>query len=238
MTSNNGLQSIVLGYDDNLGLAQNFVKEIGWQIKPYHHLEKMVKDFEQERLSCLFLPVGTLLELKKDYRIIAQATFGPTNTHSLTAVLTSAKHHILPPLSNIHFGRINPYCTTSFWALLIYLMNLTPPKSKILFTEVEGFQDLLKKTINKTVDAAMIWDNVLATHIDDTKPVFKLDKITHLPTPVIIAQPTLPISLNQQLIHYQSNDRNSYFNGFAKVDIQLVNSFLANMKLAAQYFTL
>jgi len=229
---------LILGLDDNLGLPEDFQEKIALKTKYTHDLSALVKSFELGELPLVFIPVGTLPYITVKYSIIAQATLGPERVQSLSAHLITAKAVTLSDLEKVKVGRINPYCTTSYWALLIYLMQYTKQKKLPHFIGVDGFQDLLFKTADKKVDAAMMWDVTMKAHPEASRKTQVLGTIHDLPAPVIISAVDIPAALKEKIVHFKSEDKHALFNGFAEVNDKLCGDFMRDISLASRHFNL
>ncbi len=59
-----------IGYDDNLGLPNDFAEAIGREITAYHDLGQMIDAFVKQHLSGLFIPAGALPYIKQ-YDIVS-----------------------------------------------------------------------------------------------------------------------------------------------------------------------
>lgn len=233
-------KELTLGFDDNLGLPLVFLEQSNLKTKPYHDLSSMLSDFKNEVTQLIFTPAGTLPYINRYYELIAQASFRLGDTNRITAHLVTAGEISLSDVTESKIGRINPYCTTSFWGLLIYLLDKTKKGTTIDFIETNGFQDLLIKTANKEVDVAMVWDIVSDTNPDVAKKTHSLGIKHDLPTPVIIANTPIPESLINKITHFKSatDVENLFFNGFMEVDLDLLSGFREQMALAATHFNL
>jgi hypothetical protein len=230
------MNDFIFGFDDNLGLPNDFIGKINLKIRSYHELGTMVKDFEQGQLSMIFLPVGTLPYVKGNYTIIAQASIGQERKNTIKTKLVTAKNLKLVDIARVFLGRVNPYCTTSFWAPLIYLMHQGVAKGSIRFIDTNGFEDMLAKTAKQKIDAAMVWDVILEKY--PQYKVQELASIDNLPTPVIIAQQEIPAVLQEKVTRFCSDDKTSFFNGFTKPNLTLIHNFKDQMALAESYFNL
>jgi hypothetical protein len=224
------------GFDDNLGLPAKFSAYAGVNLKSYHELGEMVEDFEKQNLSMMFIPCGTLPYLTKFYTIIAQATLGRDYNTFINVKLVTAQDLSLEQSVKNSFGRINPYCTTSYWGLLLFLMEHYPSAKTIHFIQTEGFQDLLLKTHQKAFGCGMLWDKVLEQNPLITKELKVLGEKSNLPTPVIVANTAVDSALIHRLTHFRFEEKNGFFNGFTRPNLSFINSFLEQMKKALIHF--
>ena len=65
------MSNILIGYDDNLGLANDFCDAVGCKSAPFHNLTQMLEAYKKGELSALFIPAGTLPYVT-DYTILSR----------------------------------------------------------------------------------------------------------------------------------------------------------------------
>ncbi|MBA3661955.1 MAG: hypothetical protein H0W64_09515 [Gammaproteobacteria bacterium] len=228
---------ITLGYDDNLGLPSDFAAKIGCEIKPYHDLSQMIDAYDQGQLAAMFIPAGTLPYISQ-YEIIAQALFGPDNKSVLQSNFVTTKNMTIEEIKNFSLGRVNEYCTTSYWAPLIYLIDLVPQDTVIKFVETNGFEDLLLKTASGAVDGSTVWDIYLEKNPTAAKKVHELFHVSNLPTPIIIGNQQFPSELKNNITQFQSEDHASFFHNFTAADLNSINQFKSQIQRARRHFNL
>lgn len=231
------MEQIVIGYDDNLGLPSDFRLAIGCDIISYHNLAEMIKDFNEQKLLGIFIPSGTLPYLD-NYEIISQATFGSNHKLTLQTNFVSTKNLSLLNIKTSTIGRVNKYCTTSFWAPLIYLMDFIPKHTLLKFEDTNGFQDLLFKTAEGQIDCSMVWDIILQENPDAANKVHQLFNKNDLPTPVLIGRPGFPSNIKEKINHFKTTDIKAFFNGFQPADIRGINQFQQAIQKSIQYFNI
>jgi hypothetical protein len=231
------MEKVKIGYDDNLGLPQDFAAYMGCEIVSYHDLNQLLQAFNQKQLDAIFVPCGTLLALKKaDYKIISQSILAFTNGLHLITEFVTTKAITLDKIMQFVIGRVNEYCTTSFWGPLIYLMQVLPQGTELQFENTNGFQDLLDKTAADKVDCSMVWKMILRRNPSDAAKVHELFEKDDLPTPVILANNEFPQGLIDKLNQFKSTDKMAYFNGFHVPDLDNIQRFIKNMEAAKGYF--
>lgn len=230
------MSTLLLGYDDNLGLPEDFI-DIPLKTKAYHNIKQLLHDFETNKLDLAFVPAGTLPYLTS-YCTIAQATFGAEHGRHLTSILVNRTKASLSNIESSQFGRVNQYCTTSFWAPLIYFMEKSKAKDAINFIDTNGFQDLLFKVVDHTIDTAMVWNIILKDNPKATACVEELGSKNDLPTPLILGKLPIPETLKDSISNFTSNDKKAFFNGFTTVDEDLLNNFREQILAAIKHFNL
>lgn len=230
------MNKIKIGYDDNLGLPNDFADTIGCNLVAYHDIGKMIAALENQTLAAIFIHAGTLPYLK-NCKIVAQSLYGPLGQLTLQSNFVSASSISISNINHLVLGRVNEYCTTSFWAPLIYLMKILPQHTTLTFKNTNGFKDMLHKTAGKKLDCSMVWDIILKQNPQDTAKVHELFHKNDLPTPIIVTQTDLPDDIRQKLINFRSTDHHSFFIGFQKPNLIAINQFIAAMQKTTNYFT-
>lgn len=227
---------VVIGFDDNLGLPSEFSNISKLVTRSYHDIGKMVDDFVAEQLAAIFIPCGTLPYINSSYDIVAQATFSTQRSCDLTSIFCSNRPIEISEIPYIVLGHVNQYCTTSFWAPLIYLKNYLKENTTLKFKNNNSFQDMLLQVAAKKIDAAMVWDIILEQNPAATKQVIQTFRLHQLPTPIIIANSLLPNSVIDILNRFKTNDKTSFFTGFTTPDFDAIHQFQQAMQSAANYF--
>lgn len=229
------MYKIKFGYDVNLGLPSDFASVLNLDAVSYFDIGKMIQDFEQKEIACMFIPAGTLPYLK-EYELIAQALFGSEKTTELRTQFVTTKKISIHNIPQLTLGRVNKYCSTSYWAPLIYLMNFLPSKTNITFKDTNGFQDMLHKTATDKLDASMVWDIILQQNANDASIVRELFEKSDIPTSVIVSHEGFSAALTDQISLFNSNDSKAFFTGFQTPDREVINQFIAAMQFAGEHF--
>lgn len=231
------MNKIKIGYADNLGLPNDFADAIGCSLIAYRDLGKMFEALENQTLAAIFITAGTLPYIK-NYKIVAQSLFGPLGLLTLQSNFVSPNSISISNINHLLLGRVNQYCTTSFWSPLIYLMKILPQHTTLTFKDTDDHPDMLRKTAAKKLDCSMIWDIVLKKHPQDANKVHELFHKNDLPTPIIVSRTELPDEIKQKLITFKSVDHQSFFTGFQKPNLIAINHFIAAMQKSSQYFNI
>lgn len=231
------MEKIILGYDINLGLPEDFNKKINASTKGYQDLTTMVDDFNARRLDFIFIPVGTLPYLN-DYQIVSQAIFFSTGLTELTSQFITTKDINIDNVAQNTLGRVNKYCTTSYWAPMIYLMHYLPKKTVLHFQDTNGFKDLLIKTVKQEVAACMLWKIIIRQNVKLAEKAHTLFQLNSLTTPIIIANKNnhFPKKFREKINHFKTDDANSYFSGFTQPNSKSIRNFLAQIQMAVEHF--
>ena len=231
------MDKVLIGYDDNLGLPKGFSETLGCDVAPYHILTPMLEDFAEGKLSAIFIPSGTLPYVK-EYKILSQALLGPESKINLQTNFVTGEPISIEDLPNITIGRVNKYCTTSFWAPLIYLKDFLPKNTIFKFQDTNGFKDMLVKTAEKKIVSSMVWDIFLIQNPNLANKVHQLFTKDDLPCPVLCAKENFPQNLIEKINQFKSNDSQAFFNGFQTPNIPFIQSFLEDIKKASAHFAI
>lgn len=223
------MNKLQLGLDENLGVPSDF--QDLFNLVSYKNLAKQIDDFENNKLDLIFLPAGAVLDLKGNFTILAQATLGPDFKTTLSTTLVTSKNLSISQAFKCKIGYINQYCTTSFWAPQIYFKNSNEEYHPIQFIKVDNFTELLNKTVSQEIDVAMVWDKVLEQEPNSAKKVKEFVTLTQLPSPIIVGNNYIPPNIKNEIIHFKSRDKNSFFNGFTSPDLVLINEFKKEIRL-------
>lgn len=229
------MDKITIAYDDNLGLPNDFAETVDCNIAAYHELGEMIKQFEKGNIFGMFIPAGALPYLK-NYKIISQAIFSPENEIQLQSNFVCTKNMLITDIPQQILGRINQYCTTSFWSPLIYLMQFLPKNTPLSFRDTNGFSDMIHKTAEEIIDCAMVWDIIMQQHPEESHKVHQLFYKSDLPTPVIVISENNDASISSRINSFKSRDTNTFFNAFQAPEMNLINQFVLDMKKASEYF--
>lgn len=227
------MNNLRIGYDDNLGLPADFSEKIDCEITPYHELGNLVSAFENDNLDAIFIPVGTIPYIK-NADIVAQSLFSHEKKLTLQSNFVSTKAITVTDIPKLRLGCVNQYCTTSYWAPMIYLMNFLPIGTMLTYQFTNGFVDLLHQTVEKKIDGAMVWDIILKEQQEDASQVKEFFSLSHLPTPVIVAKSGT--SIPTELTTFISDDDQAFFTGFKSPNMESIHYFLEAVDHALQHF--
>lgn len=226
-----------IGYDLNLGIPNDFAQHIKSEIISYGDLTQLINDFSAQKLDAIFIPVGTLPYMK-DYEIISHSLFGRGNKNTLESIFVSTRPINTKNVMNYRLGRVNKYCTTSYWAPLIYLMNFVSKDTVFKFEDTKSFQDMLNKTAQGLIDGSMVWNVILQQNKKATDKVRMVFSKSDLPTPVIVAHSDFPAETRERINTFSTADTSAFFSGFKPPDLTALRKFSATMEQAIDFYDL
>ena len=239
---------LCIAYDDNLGLPAGTAEHLGCTTHAFHELGELLAALESGEVDAAMIPAGTIPYLHAAPEVVAQATMSGGRT-SLTSALITTAPDVATATSALgrRLARVNRYCTTSYWAPLITMVEHTPRGTRVEFFDADGFADMVASTLDGRSEAAMVWDHVLAQH-PELAPVSRQLLCTHeLPTPLVVAAPQLSAerraALGRSLLELAAPGAGSgvgpsacAFDGFVAPERTGIERFTRRMRRAVEHF--
>jgi hypothetical protein len=175
----------------------------------------------------------------KDYKIISQSIFRGKNSSTLQSDFVTTETMDLQKITQKTLGRVNQYCTTSYWAPLLHLMNYVPKNSLIHFKNTKSFQDLLFEAAENKVDGATVWDIIIDENPNAARKVYQIFSVNNLPTPVIVAKPNFSdVEILEKINRFKTEDKTGFFAGFQKPNDGEITEFLSAIQQAIKFYNL
>lgn len=231
-----------IAFDDNLGLPDDFASRLQCELMSFHELDAMLAAFSDGSVHGMFAPCGALPYMQAYYEILAQATFGETRGLRLQSrFVVPDNDGVRAEFPNGRVACVNRFCTTSYWAPMLAMIDRTAGGTPVQFYAAAGFDDMLFAVTDGRSDGAMVWDAVLNRHPDaaaKTREVFRYDG---LPTPVILANSSMPEQDKDRLresLHSYVSASGGFFNGFSAPDVDAVQAFVTRDRQAQQHYAL
>ena len=233
-----------LAYDDDLGLPPAIASSWAVEATAFHDVGRMLGAFEHGDVDACFAPAGVLGRLSGiGHTLIAQSTVeGSTALASRLVVRADAPDATLDTLATWAIGFVNEYCTTSYWAPMVTLMEVVPVRGALPFRPCAGFDDLLGAVVTGRVDAAMVWDQVLARHPSEAVRTRAVAVEADLPAPLVCARGDLSASdarvLRRTFLDARVDGHASFFDGFTEPNDECVARFARRMSAVRSHFNL
>jgi hypothetical protein len=218
-------------YDENFKISKEFLSNFNHN-EAYSDLAQLITDFNQGQFDIIFIPVGALIDVTIDYKIIAQTRLNFPPQQVMTASLLSIKPIQINQIEGAKLGFINSYCTTSYWAPLIELKKILPSQSQLSLYPTENFENLKSFFLKKEFDLAMFWDKFLTP--DASHP--SIISNHQLPTPILIAKNSIDEKWLQHIYDFEEKNDKYFFHRFLKPDLKNINTFFQEMKSLKNYF--
>lgn len=204
-------------------------------------LASMTRGLEQHAYTACFLPAANAYFVRHDpaYRGIASATMGrsgATQTSSLLVVRRDSPAATPADLKGLRYGRINAYCTTSYFApaILLERSGFAIESFFVSIRDVGAWQKQIDAVVAGIVDASMVDADTWAAKPSNALLTRVIGRVDDLPTAAVIglaADTTFVPALTGQLLA-EPRDPNALFSGFAPYQTDLVQSFYAEAERA------
>ena len=232
-----------LGFDDNLGIPASVGATDGIELVSFHDIAALVAAFASGEVGAIFAPAGALLALGDvDHEVLSQARVaGRTAMESRLVVRAEARCRSAADAAELSMGCINEFCTTSYWAPMITLLDATPAGTALRLQRVAGFDDLLDSVAGGRTEVAMVWDQVLDRHPDEATGLRVVAARRDLPAPLVFGRGHLPEpdrALVAAAFAKAVADPTAFFDGFGPPDHELVDAFATNMAAVRSHFDL
>jgi len=209
--------------------------------RAYFDLKRLTDDLLAGKPTAAYLPAANdyFLRADKSYRGIASALTG-NGAQSLTSLLvvnSTSPITTLAELKGKRLGRINGYCTTSYFAAAIFLQRhgffINDFFAEI--RDVGARQKQIDAVLAGTVDATMVDADTYASLPENAAKTRVLGEVDQLPTPVVIARSDAPASfvdeLKQNLLS-EPRDEDELFSGFIDYEETIDERFFSDAALA------
>lgn len=233
-------EKIVFALDEFLGFPidepawVNFAQKHSIVTKNYDDMGLLTHHLQEKNITLSYLPVANYYHLKNDpcYIPIASALTGKSGSATMDVVLVVKKDSLygkLADLRGLDIGYIHPYCTTSYFGLIL-LLQKNGFSIKNFFNdivEVGPWQKQIDAVVEGRVAATVVYRDVWLKNTDNAQNTRIIDELAGLPTPLVIAHKSLAkevsIEFFELLTHLKREDT-SLFNGFIPYDNKRVES--------------
>jgi ABC-type phosphate/phosphonate transport system substrate-binding protein len=219
----------------------DFFGESQCRARAYFDLKRLTDDLFAGTPTAAYLPAANDYFLRDDkcYRGIASALTGKGAQTMRSVLVVSQTNPItsLDELKGKRLGRINGYCTSSYFAAAIFLQR-HGYCIKDFFAEIRdvgAWQKQIDAVVAGTVDVTMVDADSWASLPENATTTRVLGEVDQLPTPIVIARTDAPVSFVDDLKqHLLSEPRNEdeLFSGFVDYDEATDTRFLSDAALA------
>lgn len=233
-----------LGYDDNLGLPTSVATTDGIEPVSFHDIAALVEAFASGDVGAIFAPAGALPALAGvAHEVLSQARVaGATSMESRLVVRADDGCDSAAETSMVTMGCINEFCTTSYWAPMITLLDSTPVGTTLRLRRMNGFDDLLAGVVDGRTEVAMVWDQVLDRHPDEAAVTRVLATRQDLPAPLVYGRADLPeadrVLVAEAFAGAVVDDPAAFFDGFGAPDDDAIDAFAERLAAVQAHFEL
>jgi phosphonate transport system substrate-binding protein len=237
--------SPALAHDGNLGLPvddaawREFLESHGLDAAAYDDMAKLTADLKQSVKACAYLPAANYFYLRDDpsYEPVASALYAADQTPTLSSLLVVAKSSGVTTLDQLRgrrLGYAHRYCTTSYFAPALVLLENHDSIADFFaaLVQVRPYQGQIDSVLAGRVEATMVQEDVwrkTPANVEATRVIARRD---NLPTPLVIVGANrageFKKDLRQLLFSYRPRlTPTTLFSGFVSYQRQQVEEFFA-----------
>ena len=239
-------------YDSNLGFPigqdiwQDFFTQGHCSVFGTNNIELMSQNLGSDSDLFAYIPVVCLYNLRKIPNIqgLVSATTGKSGSPTTSSVLIVKQEVHLENLADLGgktYGRINQYCTSSFFAPSLYLSDngfrFQDFFGKVIDVPVRpgNWQNQIDQVISGVVDATMVDENTWLSNPKNAEQTKIIGRIDGLPCPIIVSKSIVSTqfldSLREMLFASQ-RDTSAMFSGFIPYTGDSINTFFEKISTA------
>jgi phosphonate transport system substrate-binding protein len=242
--------SPIFAHDGNLGFPtddpawREFVNRHGIRVASYHDMPKLTHELEDEVKAFSYLPAANYYYIRHDpsYEAVASALYAADQTPKLTSLLVVRESSGITAIDQLHglrLGYAHPYCTTSYFAPALLLMDngysIGDFFSELI--QVPPYQGQIDAVVTERVDATMVQEDVWRKEPRNAGTTRVIAKKHDLPTPLIIVSARADDDFRNELTQLMFSNRPpvtpaTLFSGFVPYQQKQVQEFFAASELA------
>ena len=239
-------------HDTNLGFP---IEQADWQsifiqgscdVFGYNNVGQLSKELEEDINLFAYIPVACLYSERKvqDIRGLVQATTGGSGAATTSSLLVVRRRGNINELADLRgkiYGRINEYCTSSYFAPAIHL-NENGFHFQDFFEEVidvpvhpGNWQNQIDQVIKGGIDATMVDEGTWLSSPNNAVHTKVIGRMDGLPGPIIVAKSienTKFLDLFKDALIKSKRDVSVMFSGFSEYDGSIVDTFFERVEKA------
>lgn len=239
-------------HDSNLGFPigqdtwQDFFTQGQCNVFSTNNIESISQNLENDSNIFAYIPVVCLYQVRKIQEIhgLVSATTGKIGSPTTSSVLIVKRGSNIKDLSGLRgktYGRINQYCTSSYFAPAIHLSD-NGFHFQDFFGTVQNipvspgnWQNQIDQVISGAIDATMVDENTWLNNPKNAKETEIIGRVDGLPCPIIVDKSirTAPfLESFKGMLLASSRDTSVMFSGFIPYDEDSVDVFFKRISNA------
>jgi phosphonate transport system substrate-binding protein len=236
---------LTLAHDENLGLPvddpawRGFLDRHGLRAAAYDDMAELTADLRQGAKACAYLPAANYFYLRDDpsYEPVASALYAAGETPRLSSLLVVAKSSGITALDQLRGRRLgiaHRYCTTSYFAPALVLLDNYAAITDFFaaLVQVPPYQGQIDSVVAGRVDATMVQEDVWLKTPANAAATRVIARRDDLPTPVVIVGANTGGEFKKDLRQLLFSHRPritpaTLFSGFIPYQRQQVEAFFA-----------
>lgn len=192
-------------HDSNLGFPSgqnqwpNFFGEIQCDVFGTNNIQLINQNLENDGDIFAYIPVACAYSERKISEIhgLVSATTGKSGALTTSSILIVKRHTELKGLADLRgkiYGRINQYCTSSYLAPAIHLLEngfkFNDFFGKITEVAVSpgNWQNQIDEVIRGTIDATMVDENTWLASPKNAEQTEIIGRLDGLPCPIVVSK--------------------------------------------------
>ncbi len=214
------------------------------ELSGYYDMAKLTEDLKAHSATVSYLPAANYYHLRHDpfYRPIANARYAADGSTRMTALLVVSKASGVTTLEQLRGRRlayVHPYCTTSYFAPVLFLAEHGDSIRDFFaeLVEVPAWQPQIDAVLEGKAEATFVQENVWLARPENDEQTLVIGRQENLPSPVVIAAAGADEAFVAQfsellLSHRPELTPTTLFDGFVPYEHDQVQQFLATAERA------
>ena len=237
-----------LGFPDQQSQWHQFFSQGKCDIFGTNQVELLSKSLELDNELFAYIPVACLYKVRNVPNIqgLVGATTGKNGAPTTSSVLVVKRGSGFRKLADLKggiYGRINQYCTSSYYAPAIHLsengFNFHDFFGKVLDVPVSpgNWQNQIDQVIHGSIDATMVDENTWLASSKNSEQTQIIARAEGLPCPIIVSksiEDSQFLNSFRQLLLDSPREQAVMFSGFSTYDENSIKLFFGKVSKAFQ----
>lgn len=239
-------------HDSNLGFPigqdiwRDFFTQCQCTVFGTNDIKLIIQSLQNDSNIFAYIPVVCLYQVRKIQEIhgLASATTGKSGSPTTSSVLIIKRGSNIKDLSGLRgktYGRINQYCTSSYFAPVIHLSD-NGFRFQDFFGKVQNipvspgnWQNQIDQVISGAIDATMVDENTWLSNPKNAKETEIIGRIDGLPCPIVVSKSivnTQFLDLFKATLLSSPRDNSAMFSGFSPYPEDEIKTFFQRISHA------
>lgn len=239
-------------HDSNLGFPieqdiwQDFFTRGQCSVLGSNKIELISQNLSSDSDLFAYIPVVCLYNLRKIQNLqgLVSATTGKSGSSTTSSVLIVKREAHLKNLADLEgktYGRINEYCTSSFFAPSIYLgdngFRFYDFFGKVIDVPVSpgNWQNQIDQVISGVIDATMVDENTWLSNPKNAEQTEIIGRMDGLPCPIIVSKSIVNgqfLDSLRGMLYASQRDNSAMFSGFIPYAGDVIGNFFERISIA------
>jgi ABC-type phosphate/phosphonate transport system substrate-binding protein len=234
-----------LGLDVDTAYWKKFFALLNLTTNQLTDLDIITKQLKEKKPIAAYIPAANFYFIKPDnnYQCIASALYACKKPVTSTVLIVKKTSPIMKAsnLKGAICGRINAYCTSSYFSLAIFLkregLSINSLFKDIIDVSVkpDNWQNQIDQVINGSITATMVDEGTWLKNPQNQIETKVIGRMDLLPTPLIIIRKDCDENFSKLFLNQVLSSamvRENIFSGFVPYDKENAEAFLEEAKVA------